>query len=430
MNIEKPNQMTFLQTVYDLSRSYILKKVFKRFTSRIRKNKPNIRTLHDFFSRFSKKFARHSLVNINWLDQNRKNFEIELCPAYESMSYGPKLNEYDENVCRVVIPAIRQYFFDNARINISSSSVVCGSEAIIERVQGVSNARASYASGHIIEHGDAIALVENNAELTVIEKAIFLGGNGCANYYHWLIEILPKLEYLDDLPNYADYPLLVSNDVYQIKNLRAALSALVPDRAVVIVNSKANHIAKNLVYINAPNECPFNLQRKQVQLPSDFYFRKSSIDYLRKKLIKNDLFSASRTKQRIFLARRPGRRSYNQDEVFNVLEPLGFRTVFMEELSFHEQIELMLNAEVVAGPTGASWTNIIFCAPGTKCLCWMAEEQAGFAAFSNLVALVGADMRYVTYRAGVNTTGRLYFQDYTVDTTAIKKQMNKMLSSI
>ena len=132
MNIEKPNQMTFLQTVYDLSRSYILKKIFKRFTSRIRKNKPNVRTWHNFFSKYSYKFARHSLLDINWLDQNRKNFVIELCPAYESLSYGPKLNEGDETICHVTIPAIKQYFFDNARINISSSSVVCGTEAIIE----------------------------------------------------------------------------------------------------------------------------------------------------------------------------------------------------------------------------------------------------------------------------------------------------------
>lgn len=421
--------MTFLQTASDLTRGYILKKIFKRFTSRIRKNNPSVRSLHNFFSRYSNKFARHSLLNINWLDKNRKNFEIELCPAYESISYGPKLNEADEIICHVTIPAIKQYFFDNARVNISSSSVVCGTEAIIERVQGVSNARASYASGHIIEHGDAIALVENNVESTVIEKGIFLGGNGCANYYHWLIEIMPKLEYLDELPNYADYPLLVSDDVYQIKNLRAALSALVPDRAVVVINSKANHLVRNLVYINAPNECPFNLQRKQVQMPSDFYFRKSSIDYLRRKLIQNDLISNSGKMQRIFLARRPGRRNYNQDEVFNILEPLGFRKVFMEELSFQEQMELMLNAELVAGPTGAAWTNIIFCAPGTKCLCWMAEEQAGFAAFSNLAVLVGAHMRYVTYRAGVNTSGKLYFQDYTVDAIAIKKQLDKMLNN-
>ncbi len=428
MNSQKPIRSTFLQSVADFSRSYILKKVFKRFTSRIRKNKSNVSKLHKIFSQYSKTFAGYSVLDIIWLDQDSNNCKAELLPAYDSVSYGPKLNGAKEIVSQVRIAAIKQYFFHDAQINITSSSVVSKSEAIIERVQGVSSSRSSYVSGHITEHGATIVLVDNICEPIIIEKAIFLGGNGCANYYHWLIEILPKLEYIDELSNYTDYPLLVSEDVCSVKNLRDALNALNPDRAIVSVKSRTNHIVQNLVYINAPNECPFNLQRKQVLLPSDFYFRKSSIDYIRRKLIQNVHAANASKRQRIFMARRPGRRDYNQDQVFSILEPLGFHKVFMEELSFHEQIELMSNAEFIAGPTGAAWTNLVFCRPGTKCLCWMADESAGFSAFSNLAVLVGADMHYVTYRAGVTTTGKLYFQNYTVDASAIKKQIESMIS--
>ncbi len=383
--------------------------------------------MHDILSRYSGSFSDFRVLDIVWLDQDTDNCKLELLAAYDSMSYGPKLDGVKEIVCPVKVPATRQYFFRNVQINISSSSVVSETKAVVERVQHVCNTRSRYVSGHIVEHGNTIALVNSVSDSTVIDKAFFLGGNGCTNYYHWLIEILPKLEHIDDLSNYADYPLLVSEDVYNNKNLRDALSALNPGRPVVVVNSKTNHIVQNLVYINAPNECPYNLQRKQALEPSDFYFRKSSIDYLRRILIQDKHLASASTMQRIFLARRPGRRDYNQDQVFSVLQPLGFRKVFMEELSFDEQIELMSNAEFLAGPTGAAWTNLIFCRPGTKCLCWMAEESAGFSAFSNLAVLVGADMHYVTYRAGVTTTGKLYFQNYSVDASAIKKQIERMI---
>ena len=72
------------------------------------------------------------------------------------------------------------------------------------------------------------------------------------------------------------------------------------------------------------------------------------------------------------------------------------------------------------GPTGAAWTNLIFCKTGTKCLCWMAEEFGDFSAFSTIAEIVGADMQYISYKTGARSTDELYGRDYSVDVSKIE----------
>ena len=39
----------------------------------------------------------------------------------------------------------------------------------------------------------------------------------------------------------------------------------------------------------------------------------------------------------------------------------GFEPVYLERMSLGEQIAAINSAELIAGPTGAAWTNLIFC---------------------------------------------------------------------
>lgn len=55
----------------------------------------------------------------------------------------------------------------------------------------------------------------------------------------------------------------------------------------------------------------------------------------------------------------------NEDALLPMLLSYGFERVFMEELSFEEQIEVMRSAQAVVAPHGAGLTNIMFCAEGT-----------------------------------------------------------------
>ena len=81
---------------------------------------------------------------------------------------------------------------------------------------------------------------------------------------------------------------------------------------------------------------------------------------------------------------------------------------------------------MLAGPTGAAWTNLLFVERGTRCICWMAEEQRGFAGYSNLAHAVGAELRYLTYATGVRDSERLYFIDYRLDPAGVERELNEL----
>jgi capsular polysaccharide biosynthesis protein len=54
------------------------------------------------------------------------------------------------------------------------------------------------------------------------------------------------------------------------------------------------------------------------------------------------------------------RRVSNREELIEAISTQGFETYSPESLSFPEQVALFDNAEVLIGPTGSSFANMIF----------------------------------------------------------------------
>jgi hypothetical protein len=378
-----------------------------------------------------KSYMQLRLLPVEWLDENKNEVKKTLEQEELSYSYGPKDIGGAQCVEPVQLPAVNLYLFENARVSVLSSSILLDNKIIIERVEGVEAKRCNYSTGHVFMHGQKSALVRN-LQTEHLEQGIFLGGNGSFNYYHWMIEIIPKLMYLNELDKhgYEGFPLLVSEDVDHIKTFREALNYIVKDRPVVMLSKDKAYCVGKLVYINAPNNLPFNLRRNEKMRISDFLTRISSINFLRNRLsLSVDFPPPANGSHRIFFARRNERRNYNQQETFEIFRQQGFQKVFMEELSLKEQISLISNAEVIAGPTGAAWTNLIFCREGAKCLCWMAEGYGEFSAFSNLARVVGADMRYVTFKTDAKSVGELYGRNYSLDAKKLRQGLATLLGA-
>jgi len=365
------------------------------------------------------RFHRPARVALEWLDEAACDVKATAQPGSEGRSYGPTIAGR-QRVERMQFPGLARYEFRDARVSAASSSILLPGRLIVERVPGVDASRCNFAAGQLIAHGLRTAIVAGGPEQH-IESGVFLGGNGAFNYYHWLVELLPKLQFAED----DGRPLLVSDDVDRISTFRDALMRVAGGREIVFLRQDLTYRVGRLTYVESPSICPFNLRSGEVFRVRDFVMRASSVQFLRSRLLGSGRPHGS-SRRRLFLARKSLRRDYNQDEIFAICERFGFDKIYMEDMSLQEQIEAVRSADLIAGPTGAAWTNLLFVEPGTRCLCWMAEEQREFAAYSNLAHAVGAELRYLTYATGVRDSERLYFMNYRLDPADVERALEDL----
>lgn len=388
------------------------------------------RALHYIHRLVFKQYRNLRVIPFQWMDQSVIHQKWLLRTGGNAIAYGPHYFNDIQTFKAVRLPDVNCRSFANARISATSSSVVLNDkEALIERAVISNEDKFVYEAGHIVRHRAKTAIVRLG-DAVAIEKGIFLGGNGSFNYYHWLIEILPKLQFLDDLPErFINYPLLVSEDLELIPTFKTTINLFVPGRELIILKKNLSYSVGNLIYIDSPSNLPFNLRKGEKFDLAYSLISDHSVGYIKDVASANletDLANSNHSRK-LFFSRKSERRKYNKEDVLECLTKFGFEEVFMEDISFEEQVSLVHNADLIAGPTGAVWTNLIFCRPGTKGLCWMAEEFGDFSAFSTIAHLVDVDLRYVTYKAGGRSTGELYGKEYTVDVALIEQCLTNLI---
>lgn len=364
-----------------------------------------------------------------WMDEFKAHEKGLLRRGSKGITYGPHYIGREQSTESVCLPDIHYYVFEKARVSVNSSSVILNDkQVIIDRALGPDQSKYDYAGGHIFMHSSDTALVRLGKS-EHIEKGIFLGGNGTSNYYHWMVEILPKLAFLSKLPeHFQKYSLMVNADVVSIPSLKETLDLFAHGCELIVLNKHLSYVVDELVYINSPSNIPFNLVGNQKAKPSDCTIDSLSIDYVRKVALQNAqrLPALSNYPKKLFLCRKSGLRNYNQDEVFNYLAGFGYTKIFLEDISFLEQVKTIHQADFIVGPTGAAWTNLIFCRSDAKGLCWMADESGDFSAFSSIAGIVGVDLRYVTYKSDVRSTSELYSKGYYIDLSMIEKGLSAL----
>ena len=369
------------------------------------------------------------IMPFDWLDC-RDDFRIHLFrPAMSDMVAGPAYMDRPQAMAQVLLPEIALYRVKDTQVcAVSRSFILSESRLLIERMALPNGENSDYSGAHLLYHGKSLALVrQDNPE--VIEKGILISGRNDNNYYHWMLEVLSQLQFVSEIPKeYDNYPILISSSSQRIESIKCFIEAANIDREFIYINSITSYYVKDLLLISTPNNMIANLKNiawSDVRLS---YARAESIEYLRHTAFKLcEPESTLESPKRIFFARKGFIRHYNQNEIIAALEKLHFACVYMEDLSFSEQVSLMAQAEIVVGPTGAAWTNIIFCKPGAKALCWMAEEWGDLSCFSNLAFHVGVDMSYLSYCAGTKDSRQLYYRSYHLPIANITRWIERRL---
>jgi tetratricopeptide (TPR) repeat protein len=205
-----------------------------------------------------------------------------------------------------------------------------------------------YSAQHSIFYNQNLPAVQS-VESTVAVLA------GLANemYFHWIMDILPRLDLLCrsgfDLAD-IDYFLVSDRLPFQ----RETLQLLdIPASKIITVTTPLHLQADRLIVPSYPS--------------SPAWAAPWACQWIRSRFLAK-IQSSDRGGDRLYITRQftKTRRVINETEVVELLRSLGFKSVALETLSVPEQAALFAQAAVIVAPHGGGLTNTVFCQPGTK----------------------------------------------------------------
>lgn len=201
-------------------------------------------------------------------------------------------------------------------------------------------------------------ITDENSTITQPElfdgSLVVLTAPGSHAYYHWMLELLPRLKLLQ--MSGVPYDKVFAGEIEdQYKKETLDLLGLTHDK-IVQGNEKTFIQAKNLIIPSIPN----NVALKRPTWACDF---------IRSLFIDDTVTHPAQAGKKLYISRKTvtnqksRRMIINEDEFKDYLIQKGFEIVVLEDFSVKEQAQLFNAAEIIIAAHGASLTNVIFCDP-------------------------------------------------------------------
>jgi hypothetical protein len=174
-------------------------------------------------------------------------------------------------------------------------------------------------------------------------EAVLLAMPAYENYFHWLVETMPRLKMIEDDKRLCDLPVILPENRTP-KFIRESLEM-------------AGYFDKTRFLDDGV------YQFETLHIPTLFsqpcHPSPLAIEWVREKLIQENHL---KRKKRIYISRRDALKRYvvNEVEVESILAQFGFETVCLSDYSFKDQIEFFQAAEIVIGSHGAGLANLVF----------------------------------------------------------------------
>lgn len=176
---------------------------------------------------------------------------------------------------------------------------------------------------------------------------------GCS-YGHWIVEYLPMLyhlsRYRDETNN--EVTLLINHDPPEW--IVDSLKILGFDEIATEWNGSTAKVDRLLIPISSTTG----------PTTEKIDFSPTELRWVRSQLRQQIDRSGMDPKRRVYVSRQrlqSKRRVWNIDSIEEVLRRHDFDIVYPETLSFREQAQTFVNADVIVGPHGSGLHNIIFC---------------------------------------------------------------------
>lgn len=249
----------------------------------------------------------------------------------------------------------------------------------------------------------ALETIPFKKKTIITEPVVLLSLPWHHNFYHWLIEILPRLQLYDLSEHLQGLRIVVPNSASKFVKASLSLTKYI-DKVWFfddgVYQFKKLHILSRLS--KAGDVSPL------------------AVKWLNENLVKPQI---SAPKKRIYVSRADAKYRFvsNESEVQNLLSDFGFETVVMTKYSLEEQMQIFQQAEIVIGSHGAAFAHSAFMNPGSVLIEFF---QAGhltdcFFRIANLKQLKYGFL-----------LGQLDGLGFSVDTTQLRSILEKALPQV
>jgi len=217
------------------------------------------------------------------------------------------------------------------------------------------------------------------------------------NYYHWTMECLPKLQWLE----------------HRYCQGKKSPKVLVP-------SNLSSWMEESLALLDIKNiyRCDADIYTvEELLVPKSPPPSRADCQWIRKQMLAR-VDKREQTGKRIYISRENAnrRRVKNRATVGNILADFGFQSYVLEEMSVKRQVDLFTQAEAIVGPHGAGLTNMIY-APDPVVIELFGEQKK--TSYYRLAKLLDFEYRDVC--------GKSSEVDIIVDTDKLKKTLIQVL---
>jgi tetratricopeptide (TPR) repeat protein len=225
-----------------------------------------------------------------------------------------------------------------------------------------------------------------------IEVGMLLSGLASSAFGHWLPEFLPKLQFLQQHPDFAHLPIIVDAGMPQshLDHLRR-----LANNPLILIQGNESLLCSRLLVAPAPAFFPVETFPNDIPINELPGLSPRAMRFLRA----GESYETKRPRhRRIFLARKnmKWRRLLNEEEIAADLLHLGFETIFIEEMSVSEQIDLFQQAQYIVAPNGSALLNLIFADSSTKLLILTQPNLHNWGTFQGPMDALGYQLLWVT----------------------------------
>jgi hypothetical protein len=206
-------------------------------------------------------------------------------------------------------------------------------------------------------------------ELPPIHEAIFLSNRADENWYHLLLDTLPRYVFMKNLP--LDIPILIRDDLPAtskefLKRLIKRPIIQIPPNSKLRVKRLHFIAARSTVFDAEQNTfgARVNFSPKTIGVMVSWIKETLNVEYLGESSTK--LYIKRQSRQRRIL---------NSNKISNIVAKTGLLTIEDNTDFYRNQIKIFLNLDAVISAGGAVLANLIFMVPGSKILCLRSWRQ-------------------------------------------------------